>query len=76
MQRPVVKNSLFKFMTVLRTEVWLSIAGATIATAFMLWFLDKFSPYSAQNNPHKYKSFRQNSKISFNAHNVWSLVKT
>ncbi|OXA63208.1 Glutamate receptor ionotropic, kainate 2 [Folsomia candida] len=59
MKRPVVKNSLFKFMTVLRTEVWLSILGATIATGFMLWFLDKFSPYSAQNNPQKYKTFRK-----------------
>ncbi|ODM95541.1 Glutamate receptor ionotropic, kainate 2 [Orchesella cincta] len=59
MKRPVAKNSLFKFMTVLRTEVWLSILGATIATAILLWFLDKYSPYSAQNNPNKYKSFRK-----------------
>ncbi|CAG7732603.1 unnamed protein product [Allacma fusca] len=59
MKKPDANNSLFKFMTVLRTEVWLSIAGATISTGLMLWFLDKFSPYSAQNNPHKYKTFRK-----------------
>lgn len=41
-------------MTVLRVEVWLSIVGAIISTAVMLWLLDKYSPYSAKNNSEAY----------------------
>lgn len=53
-------------MTVLRVEVWLSIVGALVATAIMIWFLDKFSPYSARNNkkaypyPCRYILFKKN----------------
>nr|AVH87289.1 ionotropic receptor 1 [Holotrichia parallela] len=54
MRKPIVKTSLFKFMTVLKLEVWLSIVGALIVTGFMIWFLDKYSPYSAQNNKKAY----------------------
>lgn len=48
------KASLFKFMTVLRLEVWLSIVGALTLTGIMIWLLDKYSPYSARNNKHMY----------------------
>ncbi|KFB41372.1 hypothetical protein ZHAS_00008953 [Anopheles sinensis] len=54
MRKPVRETSLFKFMTVLRLEVWLSILLAIVATAVMLWLLDKFSPYSARNNKAAY----------------------
>ncbi|XP_055617080.1 glutamate [NMDA] receptor subunit 1 [Toxorhynchites rutilus septentrionalis] len=54
MRKPVRETSLFKFMTVLRLEVWLSILLAIIVTAIMLWLLDKFSPYSAKNNKDAY----------------------
>uniref|UniRef100_A0A182IMX8 Uncharacterized protein n=1 Tax=Anopheles atroparvus TaxID=41427 RepID=A0A182IMX8_ANOAO len=54
MRKPVRETSLFKFMTVLRLEVWLSILLAIVATAVMLWLLDKFSPYSARNNKQAY----------------------
>lgn len=53
-RKPVRKTSLFKFMTVLKLEVWLSIVGALIVTGFMVWFLDKYSPYSARNNKKAY----------------------
>ncbi|XP_063543758.1 ionotropic receptor 25a [Cydia strobilella] len=53
-RKPTRKTSLFKFMTVLRTEVWLSIVAALILTGFMIWLLDKYSPYSARNNPDAY----------------------
>ncbi|XP_072943228.1 uncharacterized protein Ir8a [Epargyreus clarus] len=53
-RRPIQKTSLFKFMTVLRTEVWLSIVGALLLTGFMIWLLEKYSPYSARNNPEAY----------------------
>lgn len=54
MRKPVRKTSLFKFMTVLKLEVWLSIVGALVVTGFMVWFLDKYSPYSARNNKKAY----------------------
>ncbi|KAF7269745.1 hypothetical protein GWI33_017263 [Rhynchophorus ferrugineus] len=54
MRKPVRKTSLFKFMTVLKLEVWLSIVAALIVTGFMVWFLDKYSPYSARNNKQAY----------------------
>ncbi|XP_014484092.1 PREDICTED: glutamate receptor ionotropic, kainate 2 isoform X2 [Dinoponera quadriceps] len=54
MRKPVRKTSLFKFMTVLRLEVWLSIVGALTLTGIMIWLLDKYSPYSARNNKQLY----------------------
>nr|WJJ63357.1 ionotropic receptor 8a [Pachyrhinus yasumatsui] len=54
MRKPVRKTSLFKFMTVLKLEVWLSIVAALVVTGFMVWFLDKYSPYSARNNKEAY----------------------
>lgn len=57
-RKPSRKTTLFKFMTVLKPEVWLSIVGALTVTAFMIWLLDKYSPYSAQNNKTKYEQFR------------------
>ncbi|KAK0162799.1 hypothetical protein PV327_006545 [Microctonus hyperodae] len=54
MRKPVRKTALFKFMTVLRLEVWLSIIGALTLTAIMIWILDKYSPYSARNNKRIY----------------------
>ncbi|XP_049951836.1 ionotropic receptor 25a-like [Schistocerca serialis cubense] len=53
-RKPVRETSLFKFMTVLRLEVWLSIVGALTVTGIMIWLLDKYSPYSAQNNKEMY----------------------
>lgn len=49
MKKPLPDHSLFKFMTVLRLEVWLSILGALCLTAFVIWLLDLFSPYSSRN---------------------------
>lgn len=37
-------------MTVLRAEVWVSIVAALVVTGIMIWLLDRYSPYSAQNN--------------------------
>ncbi|XP_076162009.1 ionotropic receptor 8a [Ptiloglossa arizonensis] len=54
MRKPVRKPSLFKFMTVLKIEVWLSIVGALTLTGIMIWILDKYSPYSARNNKRLY----------------------
>lgn len=54
MRKPVRQTSLFKFMTVLRVEVWLSIIAALVATAVMIWVMDKYSPYSSRNNKEAY----------------------
>jgi glutamate receptor, ionotropic, invertebrate len=49
MKKPIQDTSLFKFMSVLRLEVWLSILGALSVTAIVIWILEVFSPYSARN---------------------------
>lgn len=49
MKKPVPDRSLFKFMTVLKLEVWMSICGAIVATALVIWILELFSPYSSRN---------------------------
>uniref|UniRef100_A0A1A9W8M4 Ionotropic glutamate receptor C-terminal domain-containing protein n=1 Tax=Glossina brevipalpis TaxID=37001 RepID=A0A1A9W8M4_9MUSC len=54
MRKPVRETSLFKFMTVLRLEVWISIIAALIVTAVMIWLMDKYSPYSSRNNRQAY----------------------
>ncbi|KAM7348105.1 ionotropic receptor 8a [Cochliomyia hominivorax] len=54
MRNPVRQTSLFKFMTVLRVEVWLSIIAALVTTAVMIWLMDKYSPYSSRNNKEAY----------------------
>ncbi|KAM8720711.1 hypothetical protein ACLKA7_006707 [Drosophila subpalustris] len=54
MRKPMRRTSLFKFMTVLRVEVWVSIVAALIGTALMIWFMDKYSPYSSRNNRDAY----------------------
>ncbi|KAL1139351.1 hypothetical protein AAG570_006335 [Ranatra chinensis] len=53
-RRPSHGKSLFKFMTVFRGEVWLSILSAITATTLMIWLLDKYSPYSSRNITNKY----------------------
>ena len=40
-RKAVVPRSLFKFLQVLKTEVWFAILGALTVTAIMIWLLDK-----------------------------------
>ncbi|KPJ17158.1 Glutamate receptor, ionotropic kainate 2 [Papilio machaon] len=55
MKLPRTPTSLFKFLTVLENDVWLSILAAYFFTSFLMWAFDKWSPYSYQNNREKYK---------------------
>nr|BAR64798.1 ionotropic receptor [Ostrinia furnacalis] len=55
MKLPRTATSLFKFLTVLENDVWLSILAAYFFTSFLMWVFDKWSPYSYQNNREKYK---------------------
>nr|QGW50660.1 ionotropic receptor 18 [Propsilocerus akamusi] len=52
---PSTPSSLFKFLTVLETNVWLCILAAYFFTSFLMWIFDRYSPYSYQNNRDKYK---------------------
>ena len=56
MQLPQTPSSLFKFLTVLETNVWLCILAAYFFTSFLMWIFDRWSPYSYQNNREKYKN--------------------
>uniref|UniRef100_A0A1I8NTP0 Ionotropic glutamate receptor C-terminal domain-containing protein n=2 Tax=Stomoxys calcitrans TaxID=35570 RepID=A0A1I8NTP0_STOCA len=55
MLKPSAPSSLFKFLTVLETNVWLCIMAAYFFTSFLMWIFDRWSPYSYQNNKEKYK---------------------
>ncbi|XP_078051605.1 ionotropic receptor 25a-like isoform X2 [Augochlora pura] len=48
-------TSLFKFLTVLESEVWFCILAAYLFTSVLLWVFDRWSPYSYQNNREKYR---------------------
>ncbi|XP_042236341.1 ionotropic receptor 25a-like isoform X3 [Homarus americanus] len=72
------EENLFKFMTVLRAEVWVSIVAALVVTGIMIWLLDRYSPYSAQNNPDLYppqcrvwKELTLNSTSDQSKYRVW-----
>lgn len=54
------QTSLFKFMSVLKDEVWWCILGALVVTSIVLYVVDKFSPYSGRNKklyPYKCREF-------------------
>ncbi|CAB3227099.1 unnamed protein product [Arctia plantaginis] len=55
MKLPRTPTSLFKFLTVLENDVWLSILAAYFFTSLLMWVFDRWSPYSYQNNREKYK---------------------
>ncbi|KAK9884540.1 hypothetical protein WA026_007381 [Henosepilachna vigintioctopunctata] len=55
MKTSYVPPSIYKFLTVLEDDVWISIIVAYFITSFLLWAFDKYSPNSYQNNPGKYE---------------------
>nr|QQP19806.1 ionotropic receptor 25a [Tropidothorax elegans] len=55
MKKQTTATSLFKFLTVLESDVWLCILAAYFFTSFLMWIFDRWSPYSYQNNREKYK---------------------
>lgn len=50
MKKPAVASHLFKFLTVLETDVWLSILASLFIVAGFIWTYDRISPYSYHNN--------------------------
>ncbi|GAB6024065.1 hypothetical protein CHUAL_008778 [Chamberlinius hualienensis] len=60
MRKPEKTTSLFKFMSVLKDEVWWCILAALVVTAIVLWVVDRYSPYSGRNKelyPYKCREF-------------------
>lgn len=72
MKKPTVPSHLFKFLTVLETNVWLCILAAYFFTrfvasqriddtkisrfSFLMYIFDRLSPYSYHNNRERYKN--------------------
>lgn len=54
MKKPIVDSALFRFLTVLESEVWGCIVAAYFVTSLLLWVFDRLSPYSYQNNSEAY----------------------
>ena len=44
MKIPIPDGNLFKFVTVLNTELWIGIGLVVVATSLLLWIFDHFSP--------------------------------
>lgn len=61
---PNTSSTLFKFLTVLESSVWLCILAAYFFAAFLMWVFDRWSPYSYQNNLEKYNDDKE--KREFN----------
>ncbi|XP_076349970.1 ionotropic receptor 25a-like isoform X2 [Tachypleus tridentatus] len=57
MKKPQVPSSIFKFLTVLETNVWASIIGAYFFTSFLMYAYECFSPYSNRNNNQNAREF-------------------
>ncbi|XP_013788799.1 ionotropic receptor 25a-like, partial [Limulus polyphemus] len=57
MKKPQVPSSIFKFLTVLETNVWASIIGAYFFTSFLMYAYECFSPYSNRNNNQNSREF-------------------
>ena len=55
MKRITLPTNLFKFFVVLEDSVWGCIIGAFFVGSVILWFFDKMSPYSYQNNIEMYE---------------------
>lgn len=49
LKKPEVPRDIFKFLTVLDGEVWLSIMVAYFVTSFVIFLFDRLSPYSLKN---------------------------
>ncbi|CAM1317771.1 Uncharacterised protein g6837 [Pycnogonum litorale] len=54
MKKPKPPTSLFKFLNVLETQVWLCILGVYFVTSILMFAFDRWSPYSLRNNQQKY----------------------
>ncbi len=56
MKKKEVSHSLFRFITVLETSVWICVICTFVIISLLLWVFDKFSPYSYTNNRERYKN--------------------
>ncbi|XP_076060298.1 ionotropic receptor 25a [Oratosquilla oratoria] len=65
MKKPKMATSLFKFLTVLEPEVWCCILAAYAFTSILLYFFDRWSPYSYQNNRDKYVEDDEKREFTF-----------
>ena len=53
MKKPGRDQGLFKFVTVLESDVWIGIGVVILATALLLWIFEKCSPFSSCDNNSK-----------------------
>lgn len=55
MQKQASPSSLYKFLTVLETNVWFCVLASFLVASFLTWIFNRYSPYSYYNNMEKYK---------------------
>jgi len=74
MQKPQQPTSLFKFLTVLDDVVWVCIVLAYFVTSCIIYLLDKYSPYSYQNNPTKYEEDELEQRVFDFRESLWFCI--
>ena len=58
-------TSIFKFLQVMKTQVWLGIVGCYAITSVIMWIFDRWSPYSYQNNREAFEDEDEQRYFSF-----------
>ncbi|XP_015435261.1 PREDICTED: glutamate receptor ionotropic, kainate 2-like [Dufourea novaeangliae] len=56
MKKRTKQVSFFHFLVILEIEIWLAFAFAFFLTIFLLFILERYSPYSYRNNKEKYRT--------------------
>lgn len=65
MLKPKKEISILQYFTVFEPKLWFSIILAYFVTSFLIWFLNKLSPYSYQNDRNR-DSTQKSELSSFN----------
>ena len=65
MKKIYVPTSMFRFLDVMENSVWCGITATYFVISVVLWIIDRWSPYSYQNNMEKYEHEDEENKTYF-----------
>lgn len=71
LKRPEFEYELFKFLVVLDEDVWLCIIASYFLFSGLLYVFDKLSPYSYQNNKHKFENVTPEPRVFTIKEGIW-----
>lgn len=65
MLKPNSTSSLYKFLTVLESNVWFVVVGTGLFTSFLMWVFNRWSPNSYRNSKKKSENDVENENRDF-----------